>query len=109
MTPLTDLNGCGNLPQKLDTSLYACDDTGIEARHCAEHGNALIDQLSKCAVVFCEEEIARALHKFEQDDKHRHLRLEWDNPNLSKNYYRNKAKALCANPKRILRIERIKE
>ena len=44
------------------------------------------------------EMLARELHKLQQQDKHLDARMEWDDKNLSKNYYYEKADYLIANP-----------
>lgn len=68
------------LPAKLDTSLYSCDDTGIEARHCAEHGNAIID-LCHAAILKAIEQGRFCWHEKIDRDKLKRLVFAWkDDP-----------------------------
>lgn len=106
--PITQIKGAENLPQKKDNAKEFRVLLPTERDYFNGGFAEAVDQLNQCAIVLDEEELAVSLFEWATNTKWKDLG-DSRSAQRTKEYYYMKSKALCANPGKILRIERIEK
>lgn len=112
MTKLKDIEGAllDKITSHLDPIFFDKEQkylkTDTEQRIFGEGFNKGVKSQREVEIGLNRERLARLLHKLHQEDKHAHLQLCWDDENLSKNYYFQKADAIIKNQNELFEVRK---